>query len=457
MIRRSGFFALSLACALFAGPHVALAQGEAGSLGLADVVVLARDNSLAAQISRQRLEGTLANRAVTVGNTLPTVAVQTSANYQEIPGGGLGALFGGAAGGGLVGFPAQGVTVDTILSGQQVIFDAFATRDAIAIADLQASAGRLAIVQAEQDAMTNAAVAYFNVLRAQGLADVQANAVKQAQDHLRLGELRLKAGTGTRAEVLQLRAQLANAQGALAQARNAVNVGRLSLANAVNAPVGERPLDDSPRVPSLDVAPERDLMGSLDRRPEIQQLELQGQVNETRVSLESRALLPSLAAVSRYSMRGLNQGQFLAGLNLSWTVFDGFRVRNRMEVAKNDAEATRLQLEQTRQNVALEIRQQFQTREEARIRVSTAREGLTAAQEAYRLAVRRFEAGLSTTFEVTDVQATLLQGSNNYIQAINDMRVAEIRLARAMGFDIARYLAGESVPAAVAPVPLSKR
>ena len=66
----------------------------------------------------------------------------------------------------------------------------------------------------------------------------------------------------------------------------------------------------------------------------------------------------------------------------------------------------------------------------------------SAAQEAYRLAVQRFKVGLATTFEVTDVQNTLIQASNNYVQATNDLRVAELRLARALGVDLASYLSG---------------
>jgi outer membrane protein TolC len=438
------FLPVWLAGAIALAPATALAQGEGSTLGLLDTVQLARDNSLGAQVARQQLETTQANRAVTQSNALPTVSLQTSANYNELPGGsGLAALFGGGSGGGLVGFPAQGATVDNVLQAQQVLFDAFATRDALQIADLQADIGRLQVAQAERDAMTNAAVAYFDVLRAEGLAKVAADAVKQAQEHLRLGELKLKAGTGTRAEVLQLRAQLANAQGSFTQARNGVNLARLQLSNAVNAPVGDRPLDMSPRVPTVQVAPDKDLQASLARRPEIQTITRQQEISETQVSLESRALWPNVAAVTRYSQRGFNQGQFLAGVNVNWSLFDGFKVRNRMEVARAQAATTQVQLEQTRQNLALELRQQYQNREEARTRISTAREGLEAAQEAYRLGVARYQAGLATPFEVTDVQATLIQASNNYVQATNDLRVADVRLARAMGVDLGAYLAGK--------------
>ncbi|MFN3431802.1 MAG: TolC family protein [Candidatus Sericytochromatia bacterium] len=441
-MRAFGFSGLTAALVIgLAGP--AFAQGEGARVGLADVILLARDNSLAAQASRQNVQGAQAERQATVSNALPNLSLQTAFNYNELPGGsGLAALFGGGNGGGLVGFPAQGTTVDTTLSGNVVLFDAFATRDAIAIADYTIQARQLALLQAEQDAMANAAVAYFQVLRAEGLAAVAADNVKQSQEQMRLGELKLRAGTGTRADVLQLRAQLANAQGAFTQARNAVDIARLQLSNAVNAPVADRALDTQPAVPAVDVDMAKDVLAALDRRPEIGQQEARLAIDETRVSLESRALWPNVQANSRYAQRGLNQGQFTAGVAVNWAIFDGFKTRNRMEVARAQAQAGQTQIEQTRQNIALEIRQQFQNREEAKSRINTAREGLEAAQEAYRLAVRRFEVGLSTPFETTSVQNTLVQSGNNYVTAVNDLRVAEIRLARALGYDLAVFVTG---------------
>lgn len=423
-----------------AGP--AWAQGDAAPLDLAEAVLLARDNSLAAQQNRSQLKVTESDRAVAVSSVLPSVSLQTAANYNRLPAS-QAAAFGGGAFGGVVGFPTSGTAVDTTISAQQVIFDAFATRDTLAIYDQQLRIGALSIQQAEQEAMANTAVAYFDVLRAEGLAGVSADGVKQAQEHLHLGELRLKAGTGTRAEVLQLRAQLANAQGNLTQSRNQVNLARMNLANLLNAPVGDRPLASAPVVPTLPVDLAKDLSPGVERRPEVLQLVAKTEADQTRVSQESRALWPNLTATSSYSQRDLNEGQFAAGLKLQWALFDSFKVRNRMESALNSARVDQIQAEQTRQKVALEIRQQYQTREEARTRIQSAREGLASAQEAYRLAVKRYKVGVATTFEVTDVQNTLIQSGNNYVQATNDLRAAEVRLAKALGLDLAQYLGGK--------------
>lgn len=432
--------ALALAAIVVASP--ARAQGLE-PLALGDAVLLARTNSLAVQVSRQSVSVTEAERAATISNTMPNLAVSSSANYQELPSSSAGAFSGGGLGN-IVGFPATGAYVDTTVSASQVIFDAFATRDQLAILDANLRIGQLTAVQAEQDAMLGAATAYFEVLRAEGLARVAQDALKAAQEHLRLGELRFKAGMGTRAEVLQQRAQLAAAMGRLTQARNGVNVARLNLSNALNAPVGERPLVAGAPVPSVPVNLSKDLPAAIARRPEVIQLDTRQQADETRVSLESRALWPNLQASSRYAQRNFSEGQFQAGVTMNWALFDSFRVRNKMASAFEQARVTRLQAQQARQRVALEIRQQFQSRQEAQARLSAAREGLSAAQEAYRLALRRYEVGVATPFELTDVQATQVEAHNNFVQAENDLRIGEIRLARALGHDLAPMLAPQA-------------
>lgn len=425
------------------GASPALAQGET-PLDLPEAVALSKDNSLAAQVSRQQLHQTQADRAAAVSGVLPSVNLSSTAQYSQLPGGGFGS-FGGF--GNIVGLPTNGTNVDTTISAQQVIFDAFATRDTLLIYDQQLRIAALSISQAEQETMANTAVSYFDVLRNEGLEDVAADTLKQAQEHLRLGNLRLKAGTGTKADVLQLRAQAANAQGQLTQARNAVNLSRMTLANNLNAPVGDRPLVSAPAVPSLPVNLTKDLTAGVERRQEVQEAIAKRDADQTRVSQTSRQLWPTLTAAGQYAQRDLDEGQWNASLKLGWTLFDSFKVRNQMESALAVARADEVQLQQTRQRIALEIRQQYQTRDEARQRVTIAREGLASGQEAYHLALRRYAVGVATIFEVTDVQNTLVQASNNYVQAINDLRVAEVRLVKSMGYDLTTYFAGGKIQA----------
>lgn len=127
-------------------------------------------------------------------------------------------------------------------------------------------------------------------------------------------------------------------------------------------------------------------------------------------------------------------------MNLKWNLFDGFKTRDKIQAAKADAEQDAATLEQTRQDITLEVRQQAQARQEARDRITVAREGLAAADEAYRIAIQRYKLGFSTNSELLDARVALTGARNTFIQAQHDLRVAQIRLAKALGVDMGVFL-----------------
>ncbi|MGH7339630.1 MAG: TolC family protein, partial [Candidatus Rokuibacteriota bacterium] len=56
-----------------------------------------------------------------------------------------------------------------------------------------------------------------------------------------------------------------------------------------------------------------------------------------------------------------------------------------------------------------------------------------SAQENFRLAQGRFDAGVGTILELTDAQLALTQAQNTESQALADYRIALARLDRAVG------------------------
>jgi outer membrane protein len=419
----------------------AVVSAGAPVLDLAEAASMARNNSLSVRTNQERLLSANLQRQLTVDGSWPTLGFQTNASYNQLPADSpLVTFLSAPGGGGLVGFPAPGVTVDTSVHASQVLFDGFRLRDSLIVADDQIALGRLGIARAEEDAMTNAAVAYFGVLRAQGISDVATTSVHQAEEHLRLGGERLKAGSGTRADVLTLQAQLATSRGALIQARNAVSLARLLLDKALNAPVGSRPLAATAGVSELGIDLEDEVAHGLPRRPEVQQQLLKVHLDDARASYASRGYWPTLQGQVGYIQRGLYQGNFSTGVVLSWDAFDGFKTREQIALAQAEGATDALTLEQTRQDLELDVRTQAQARQEARDRIAIAREGLTAADEAYRISIQRYELGFSTSTELLDARTTLAQSRNTYIQATHDLNVAQIRLAKALGVDMAAYL-----------------
>lgn len=418
------FFSWGMAVALLAPCLPAHAQ--AAPLTLSETLRLARERNLSSQASEKKVASARALQDAATSPLWPSVGLQVG------PG-----LTSGRSSGGQVSAP--GLAVDTTLSASQLIYDWGAARGTLEIAENQTQIVQLTYEAAQQDAMAAAGVGYFQVLRAEALKTVQEKVVLQAATHLRLAEMRLKAGTGTRAETLQLQARLANAKTALSQARNAVTIARLSLSNALNLPLGTRPLEASVSVPTRSVA-ERDVAARGAERPEVRAQALRADSDARRAEVESKAVYPGVSAIARYNQRNLDRPELFGGLALNWSLFDAARSQNRTKSAEADLAADRILLEQATLTAELDIRQQAATRDEARSRIVSAKAGLASALEAYRIAVRRFELGLATQYELTDVQNTLIQAENDAIQAENDRAIAEIRLTRALHHDLASTL-----------------
>jgi outer membrane protein TolC len=65
--------------------------------------------------------------------------------------------------------------------------------------------------------------------------------------------------------------------------------------------------------------------------------------------------------------------------------------------------------------------------------IGTAEQGIRAAAEARRVAGERFLAGVATSADVLDAQVALLQAELDRTQALASGRIAEARMARALG------------------------
>lgn len=394
----------------------ALPAQAATNLSLTAALDLAKAHNPGILAQQHRWEAVQAQKKATQASILPSVSLQSGAGVST----------------------KTTNALDSSLSVSQLLYDFNALGKEVDLADNQVKIAQYSLAQIEQDTLKNTAIAYFQVLRTESLAEVAQDTVKQAQEHLKIGALRLKTGTGTKAEVLQLQARLAATKVALIQAQNAVVLARLSLANLVNAPIQNQPLVAKTTIKYLPIALESELTAALARRPEIQNQSLKLTSDSLKESLEQTSTLPSLNAVGKYSQQNLAAGDLYAGINFNWPLFDGLKANHRVEAAKADTRADQAVLDQLKLAAELELREQYQTREEARLRVDASKEGRNAASEAYHLALHRYTLGLGTQTELADVQNTLLQARESTVQAEKDLAIAEIRLRRALGMDLAR-------------------
>jgi outer membrane protein len=121
------------------------------------------------------------------------------------------------------------------------------------------------------------------------------------------------------------------------------------------------------------------------------------------------------------------------GVNVSWSLWDGRRTDADAAQAAGQAEALRQRLAEFDSVLGVEVTQATREITSGAAAVAAADDAVRAAQEAQRVVAERFQAGVIAQIEVLDAQFALLQAQLDRTRALANVRLAEARLARALG------------------------
>jgi len=127
------------------------------------------------------------------------------------------------------------------------------------------------------------------------------------------------------------------------------------------------------------------------------------------------------------------QDSWDVGVNVTFTLWNGGRNAAQADEARHQADAARERLAEADSQIALEIRQRQLDLESARSQVETASAAVGSATEARRVVAERFNAGVATSTDLLDAQVDQLQAELERTRAMANVKLAEARLARALG------------------------
>jgi outer membrane protein len=313
--------------------------------------------------------------------------------------------------------------------------------NAVDAADFNYLASQFSLAETRQSIALQVQEAYLGILRAQSLQTVAEDAVKDAEENLRVAEAKFTAGSVPRFDVLRSEVNLASAQQNLVEAKNGVDLAKSTfnrvLGEGVNLPVEVEKPSDQPLPPLA--ALEENQQTALQRRPEILRDQASAKAAEKGIQIAKAGLHPGLAIVGNQNYN-VNPGG-LGGQKSSWEVsavfslpiFDRGKTRAQTDAARADTARARLSEENTSQQVLLEVRQADLNITAAEERLRVAEKDVAQAQEALRLAQLRYTAGLSTPVEVIDAEVALTSSKTNQVNAYYDLLIARAELDKATG------------------------
>lgn len=331
-------------------------------------------------------------------------------------------------------------------------------------------AAELTVAETRSQVAFDVLQAYLAALLSARLSEIQEADYQLAGARLEQVESLERAGRSARYDVLRARVERANREPLVLQARADRELALLELKRLANIPL-EQPIRlitalEHSLVAALALELERDSTRGAER-PLLRALELQAKARDDAVSVARADLFPSLSvfvqsgyqAFPRDNVFPFSRGQVFAtecppgtpptrsctaqnggwfpdrllGVQLSWPLFQGLRVRANVDLAQAEAKVAKLRLTQQREVVALEVAGARADLRRARATHEAQRQTVLEAAEALRLARLRLERGLSTQLEVSDAQLALLTAQTNQVRAVHDLLLAAAQLAHALG------------------------
>jgi len=324
--------------------------------------------------------------------------------------------------------------------GQQLLFDFGRTIGRVSSSSNFADASEQEYKGAQENVVLNTHVAYYGLLQAQRVRDVNSETVKQTEEHLKQAQAFYKVGRNPQFDVVKAEVDVANANVNLITAENALKLARVQLENALGVKLKEDiVLRDDLEVPQeSNVDVKAALATAFQTRPEVIASRTRVEANKALVTSAKAAHLPAISVTGGYSWRGFALDQPLynswnVGLSFSVPIFEGWAVVAGVDQANANLKAAQASDDATTQSVVLDVQEQYLALQESAQRIAASKKLVAQAEEALRLSQGRYNFGAGSPIEITDAQVTLSNARITYIQSLYDYRVATARLQRAMG------------------------
>ena len=365
----------------------------------------------------------------------------------------------GTAGGGFADSPlarifAAPITFSVTLAATQNLYTAGRLPAQRAGANAARTAADIAYTSSKAQAVLDAAQAYFDAVAAdQFLAIAESSLVLTTRT---LAQTQVAREVGSAAEFDLLRAKVArdNQTPLVIHARGARTTAYLRLKQLLDLPLAA-PLqlttpirDDAATVAEgtgpITLADERTLTPdtSIAARSTVRQAQAQVSALEQALKAAQKARIPSVQLSSTYQRFAYPpEGTFLpsaldlyfpnwnVSLGLSFPVLTGGRLRGDRLVAEANLTEAQQRLQQTREGASLDALLAVSALEQAQASYLASVGTDAQAAQAYRIAEVRFQEGISTQLELTEVRVQLEQARLQRVNASRDLELAKLRLA----------------------------
>jgi len=305
-------------------------------------------------------------------------------------------------------------------------------------ADALAAAARAEFRAAELDLILEAREAFLAVQRADSQQEVAAEGLTLAKAQVELTRALIAGGVQAEVDLLEAQRSEAEAEAAALQARNGARLARANLNRVLGRPVDAGAVVAPPEpLPTAPAALAELTARARERRPEVAALRHNLAAAEAGIRLARAARQPRISLEAAYALQTETalapRSGVAAGVTISAPLFDTAVHRHSVREAEERVAQLRSAVTAREQGIALEIERQRLAHAEAAARLEVAERGLAFARKAHEIVLLRLERGRATQGEAANARLGVTRARADRAAAEYDLRLAAVRLARAVG------------------------
>jgi outer membrane protein len=324
----------------------------------------------------------------------------------------------------------------------QLIFDFWQTPGKWQAAKAATKAQQHNEKAAWQQTVYNVRAAYFAARASKALVNVATEALTNQEKHFKQIETFVTVGTRPEIDLAQAKVDLANIHVQLVNAQNGYATSKAQLNQAIGREdatdfdIGD---DSFSALEEENQTSEALIDAALSGRGDFITLFEQLRAQEITANALLGGFAPTLAFFSSFTDAGTAMNNlrwnWAAGVNLSWSLFQGGFTVAQVEETRAKAKVLRAQMHTLRLQALFEL-------EQARLAVSAAKASLDYSNDAVRnsrerlrLAEGRYETGVGNVIELGDAQLAFTNASAQEVQAEYNLASARAQLMKALGRD----------------------
>jgi outer membrane protein TolC len=326
----------------------------------------------------------------------------------------------------------------TRLSGQWMLFNAFATRQQIQAAKLGAASATSMGGAVRQSVIFEVVDAYQSVLYAQRQLAVAQHEQQTAEALMHDAETRVNAGLAIDSDLLGAQVNLSARQQEAIAAEGAVETAWAELEAAMGSTMDVHPElkpMEARSYPQGSMAD--DLAAALKTRPDLRALAQQTAAQAQAAKAARADFFPQVSAYGNWEMDrvtfvGDGGNNWVAGVQMNLDILP-LGKRAHLEQARAAQLKAAAQEQSQEQQIRLAVSRAFTSHQTAERMVATARAAMDQSTESLRILRNRYDAGLATMTDLLRAEDAERQSQNSYWHAAYGNTVAYAGLLYATG------------------------